>query len=218
MYTLYCLDGTRATAARMTLAEAGLSFERKTVDITARAHRTAEFLAINPRGTIPALADKNGTLVCETIAIMLYLADRHGLDELAPMWNDPQRAMLLDWLVYHAVEVQEPVKRSYYPHRYAVRADDVGAVRRNANQVFTQRWRLVEAHLRDNGPYHLGLRFSLADIYLLVTSTYSRDLASGEYPAIERCVQCTAERPQVAPILDDHLAGLARIGEIGVPQ
>ena len=99
-----------------------------------------------------------------------------------------------------------------------MRADDVGAVRRNANQVFTQRWRLVEAHLRDNGPYHLGLRFSLADIYLLVTSTYSRDLASGEYPAIERCVQCTAERPQVAPILDDHLAGLAHIGEIGVPQ
>ena len=156
MYTLYCFDGTRATAAQMTLAEAGLSFERKTVDITAGAHRT--------------------------------------------------------------VEVQEPVKRSYYPHRYAVRADDVGAVRRNANQVFTQRWQLVEAHLRDNGPYHLGLRFSLADIYLLVTSTYSRDLASGEFPAIERCVQCTAERPQVAPILDDHLAGLAHIGEIGVPQ
>ena len=100
----------------MVLAETGLRYELRQIDITANEHRTPEFFAINPRGTIPVLVDDNGATICETIAIMLYLADKHALEHLAPVPTDPLRATLLDWLVYHAAEVQEPVKRSYYAH------------------------------------------------------------------------------------------------------
>ena len=101
MYTLYCLDGSRATAAHMVLAEAGLPFEKRAVDITANEHQSTWFLSINPRGTIPALVDDHGNVVCETIAIMVYLCDRHSLEHLAPGPTDPQRGMMLDWLAYH---------------------------------------------------------------------------------------------------------------------
>ena len=218
MYTLYCGSGTRATAAHMVLAEAELPHQLRQIDITSDEHRTAEYLAINPRATVPALVDEQGTIVCETIAIMLYLSDKHGLESLAPALADPQRGRLLDWLVYHAVEVQEPVKRSFFAHRYADHPDDEIAVRKRANDLFTQRWQLVEDHLRNPGPFHLGERFSLVDIYLLVTSTYSKELAEGDFPAIEECVRRTAERPRIAPVLVDHLAGLRRITEIGLPR
>ena len=39
MYMLYCLDGSRATAADMVLAEAGLPYEKRAVDITADEHQ-----------------------------------------------------------------------------------------------------------------------------------------------------------------------------------
>ena len=218
MYTLYCQNGTRATAAHMVLAEAELPYKLHQVDITANEHRTPEFFAINPRGTIPALIDDNGTTICETIAIMLYLADKHELEHLAPVPADPLRATLLDWLVYHAAEVQEPVKRVYYAHRYALRTNDLEAVRGRANDAFQKRWKLVEEHLSRQGPFHLGNRFSVVDIYLLVTSTYSGRLANSQFPAIEECSRRTAERPHIAPILEDHLVGLERISRLGVPK
>ena len=208
MYTLYCLDGSRATAAHMVLAEAGLPFEKRAVDITANEHQSTWFLSINPRGTIPALVDDHGNVVCETIAIMVYLCDRHSLEHLAPGPTDPQRGMM----------VQEPVKRSFYAHRYTLRAGDIEAIRKRASDLFTQRWALVEDHLAKAGPYHLGERFSLPDIYLLVTSTYSKDLARGEFPAIDECVRRTASRQRIVPILDTHLRGLDRIVAVGVPQ
>ena len=218
MYTLYCQSGTRATAAHMVLAEAGLPYELRQIDITANEHRTPEYFVINPRGTIPALVDDNGTTICETIAIMLYLADKHALQDLAPAPTDPLRATLLDWLVYHAVEVQEPVKRSYYTHRYVLCTNDLETVRERANDDFQKRWQLVEEHLRKAGPFHLGDRFSVVDIYLLVTSTYSGRLANSEFPAIKECSRRTAERPRIAPILEDHRAGLERIARLGVPK
>ena len=218
MYTLYCLPGSRATAARMVLAEGELPHELRNIDITRDEHRSPEYLALNPRGTIPALSDEHGNVVCETIAIMLYLADRHCLRHLSPPPDDPQRGAMLDWLVYHAVEVQEPVKRSFYAHRHAQRPEEQVEVRERANATFNARWRLVEDHLREAGPFHLGARFSLGDIYLLVTASFSRPLARGSFPAIEECIRRSAERPRIAPVFEEHLAGLERIVEIGVPR
>ena len=218
MYTLYCMSGTRATAAHMVLAEAELPHRLCNVDITRNEHRGSDFLAINPRGTVPALVDQRGTLVCETIAIMLYLADHHRLEELAPLPGDLQRGPFLDWLVYHAVEVQEPVKRRFYAHRHADERKDEAMVRARADTMFNERWKLVEDHLDSAGPFHLGSRFSLVDIYLLVTATFSMPLAKGDFPAIEECIARSARRSRIAPILREHLSGLERIAEIGVPR
>ena len=223
MYTLYYNPGTRATAAHMVLAEAELPCQLRNVDISANEHRSAEFLAVNPRGTVPALVCDDGAVVCETIAIMLYLSDKHALSQLAPGPTDPDRGTLLDWLVYHAVEVQEPVKRSAYAHRHAQSPEEEEAVRTRANALFVDRWKLVEQHLREAGPFHLGERFSIADIYLLVSSTWSKALipsrlAESGFPAIEQCIRRTAERPRIAPVLEQHVKGLARINEVGVPR
>ena len=218
MYTLYCLPGSRATAARMVLAEGEIPHELRNIDITRDEHRSAEFLAVNPRGTIPALVDPNGNVICETIAIMLFLADRHRLAHLSPAHDDPQRGALLDWLVYHAVEVQEPVKRSFYAHRHAETPEGETRVRERADKTFNERWKLVDDHLRESGPFHLGSRFSLADIYLLVTASFSTPLARDEFPAIAECVRRSAARPRIAPVYAEHVAGLEGIRRIGVPR
>lgn len=217
VYTLYCYPGSRATAAHMVLAEGSLPHRLELVDFVHDEHRSPRFLAINPRGTIPALVGDDGVVVCETIAIMLYLSEKHGL-ALTPEVTDPMRGVMLDWLVYHAVEVQEPMKRSFFAHRHADNPTDEEIVRERANALFNQRWQLVEAHLRKNGPFHLGERFSIVDIYMLVTGAYSHPCAQGDFPAIEECLRRSEQRPAITSIYAEHKAGLEYITNVGVPR
>lgn len=70
------------------LEEMGLPYKLRPVDLLAGAENDPEFLVVNPAGFIPALVDDDVTIV-ESIAIMQYLADRHGPATLAPDPVDP---------------------------------------------------------------------------------------------------------------------------------
>ena len=99
MYTLYHQDGARSGAALLVLEEGGLDYELRHIDISACEHRSERFLAVNPRGLIPTLVTDSGEVICETAAIMMYLADRHRLAELAPLPDEAGRGVLHDWPV-----------------------------------------------------------------------------------------------------------------------
>ena len=127
-----------------------------------------------------------------------------------------------DWLFYHVGEVQEAGKRQAYANRYSTDPADVPRVRAKAEETLFGRWRIVDQHLADNGPYHLGERFSLVDLYLLITAAWlqigderagglDRDLRLDNLPAVKRCYELVAARPKCAPVLDAHLKGLREI-------
>jgi glutathione S-transferase len=81
-------SSSNALKARFLLAELGLEYERRHVPFS--EPRPADYLALNPFGRIPTLID--GDLVLpESNAILRYLADREGREDLYP--RDPaQRA------------------------------------------------------------------------------------------------------------------------------
>ena len=84
MYIVYGGRFTRTICVQMVLEEGGIPYELRELDILRDEHRSAQFLAINPAGYIPAMITPEGQALHETAAIMLYLADRHGLRDLAP--------------------------------------------------------------------------------------------------------------------------------------
>ena len=222
MYTLYHQDGARSTAALLTLEEGGLDYELRRVDISADEHRDPEFLALNPRGLIPALVTETGEVLGETAAIMLYLADRHRLTDLAPLPEEPGRGALHDWLFYHVGEVQAAGKRAGYPHRYSTDSEDAPRIRDQATRTLAERWQIVERHLAENGPYHLGERFSLVDLYLAMTAGWFRPdvhpLSLEALPAVKRCYELVEARPRCGPILARHVEGLGEILRRGPPE
>ena len=61
----------------MYLAEKGISVERVMVDLKTDEQLTPACLAINPRGTVPALELDDGTVLAETSAICRYFEARH---------------------------------------------------------------------------------------------------------------------------------------------
>src|SRR5574338_1335047 len=64
-----------AWKVRLLLSHLGRSYRTEIVSIFEGAGRSAEYLAINPTGTVPAIRLDDGRTLAESNAILSYLAD-----------------------------------------------------------------------------------------------------------------------------------------------
>ncbi|MFI5001361.1 MAG: glutathione S-transferase family protein [Reyranellales bacterium] len=98
MFVLY--HGWRSSASRrvrLCLAEKGLEFESRTVDLTKMEHHTPEFLKLNPNGVIPLLILDDGRSLYESGTICEYLDETYPDPPLRP--SDPyERAVMRNWI------------------------------------------------------------------------------------------------------------------------
>ncbi|MFO1200702.1 MAG: glutathione S-transferase N-terminal domain-containing protein [Burkholderiaceae bacterium] len=76
MLRLHYYPGNASLTPHVLLEELGVPYEPVLVDRTRDAHKSPEYLRLNPNGQIPVLVD--GELVLyETAAICMHLADTH---------------------------------------------------------------------------------------------------------------------------------------------
>jgi glutathione S-transferase len=73
MLKLFYAVGTCALASHITLEEAGADYALVGLDFSSNDQRRPEFLAINPKGRVPALVTAKGILT-ETPAILVFIA------------------------------------------------------------------------------------------------------------------------------------------------
>lgn len=204
-YRLYWGRTTGAFGPEAVLAEIGAPFERVEIDWRAGGTRSPDYLSINPRGQIPALELPDGTVVVESAAIVLCLADRHPDAGLLPPPDDPARGLCYRWTVYGAVNLYEVELQQYL----GADAADLGDCQRRLDAARAAAidlcWGAVESAL-DPGPYVLGERFSAADIYLAMIAGWQLDKPkmATRRPRVERLVDLVRRRPRIAPIWRTH--------------
>ena len=87
MLKLYYATGTCALATYITLEEAGADYAAERLSFKTNQQNSAEYLAINPKGRVPALVTDRGVLT-ETPAMLAYLAQTFPKAKLAPL-DDP---------------------------------------------------------------------------------------------------------------------------------
>lgn len=97
---LYWAPQSRSLSALWLMEETGQPYERVKVDIRGSAHPSAELLAVNPMGKVPALRDGDA-VIAEQAAICAYVAERYPQAGLAPPIGDPARARYLYWLFFY---------------------------------------------------------------------------------------------------------------------
>jgi glutathione S-transferase len=111
---LYFSPGACSLSPHIALREAGLPFELVRVDL--RAKKTADgadYLAINPKGYVPALELDDGQLLTEGAIVVQYIADQNPDSRLAPRQGTIERLRLAEWLHFIATELQKgssPIK------------------------------------------------------------------------------------------------------------
>jgi glutathione S-transferase len=84
MLKLFYATGTCALASHIALQEAGADYETVRLDFRSNDQRKPEYLAINPKGRVPALVTDRGILT-ETPAILVFVAQTFPQARLAPL-------------------------------------------------------------------------------------------------------------------------------------
>jgi glutathione S-transferase len=98
MYTLY--HGWRSSASRrvrLCLAEKGLPFEGKIIDLVKGEHHSPDFLKLNPNGVIPLLVLEDGRSLYESGTICEFLDETHPEPPLRPA-DAFGRAVMRNWI------------------------------------------------------------------------------------------------------------------------
>ncbi len=97
--TFYYSPMSSATRIHWALEELEIPYEKVKVDLAAGEQKKPEYLAKNPNGKIPLLV-VDGTAVFESLAILIYLGERYGVDKgLFPALG-LARAEAFKWMVW----------------------------------------------------------------------------------------------------------------------
>src|SRR4051794_10456575 len=160
--TLFHHPFSRAAGAVWMLEELGVPYELRFVDIMKGAHKAPEIVALNPMGKLPILTDGD-TVVTESAAIGLYLADRHAYGRLAPKVDDPARGTYLRWSLF-APSVIEPGSMA----KMAGWSFKEGQAGWGSHEAMLS---AMESAIRDRA-FILGDTFSMADVIFGGTVRY----------------------------------------------
>ena len=105
---LFYKAGVCSLAVHIVLEESGLPYSTEAVDLTTKKLASgADFLAINPKGYVPALLLDSGELLTEGPAITQYLADQVPERLLAPANGTLERTRLQSWLTFIGTELHK---------------------------------------------------------------------------------------------------------------
>ena len=201
MITLHYSPGTASFTPHVVLHELGVPFELRLVDRAAGAHKSPDYLKLNPNGLIPALVD--GDLVLyETAAICLHLADTHPGANLAPPLGSVERAEFYKWLIWLTNTVQANMIHYFYGHRLVDEGNTAATAQIKAHtqarvgECLTQ----IDAHLaaQTAGPWMMGAQYSVLDPYVWMLCRWTRgfsDRPARTYTHIGPYLQRSLQRP-----------------------
>ena len=205
MYKLYWRSGTAAFAPQALLEELGEPYEKILIEQQRGADTPEDFRALNPLGQVPVLELPDGTVISESAAITIFLADLKPELELAPAHDDPQRAVYLRWMVFLAAQLYQNFRHIYHTDDYSGDAGHYEEMQTTAKRNLENDWTTVE-HALTPGPYFLGDRFSAVDIYFSMFPDWhwDRDGLVARYPHIARLCELVLARPAVMRIHGEH--------------
>jgi glutathione S-transferase len=201
---LYEFAPTRSIRARWTLQELGVEFDAVTVNLLAGEHRSAAFLALNPAGKIPVLVDGD-TVLTESIAIVLYLAEKYPDKGLIPR-DLGARAQLMRWLMFTTTELEQPLWRiARHSFLYSEEKRLPGEVLL-AREEFGAMAKVLDQHM-EGREFVVGDRVTVADFVLGYTLDWAQTAGALDgFRCLEDYVERMYRRPRAPMRIKDAWA------------
>lgn len=190
---IYGIAASRAFRCLWMAHELGLDFEHVPIDFATGAHREASYLAVNPNAKIPAI-DDDGLVLCESMAINLYLAKKHGQGLWPETLADEARAW--QWSFWVMTEIEKSLLTALF-HRFIYPEDKRDpAVAEASLEEIQAPLKVLDAAL-EGRDYLLGGAFSVADLNVAAVLSWARlgqiDLSAT--PAVDNWLGRCLDRP-----------------------
>jgi glutathione S-transferase len=201
MLQLFYAPNSCALASHLALEASGLPYEARRVDFASNEQRSAAFLAINPKGRVPALVSGQGVLT-ETPAILAYLCQLAPGAALAPLDDPWAFAQLQSFNSYLASTVHVAHAHRYRGLRWADEPAAIEAMQRKVPQNMRACFKLIEEDLLQ-GPWVLGAAYSVADMYLFTICRWLEgdEVDIREFPRVTAHFTRMLEKPVVQKVL-----------------
>jgi glutathione S-transferase len=163
---LYYSPGACSLSPHIALLEAGLPYDLVKVDLRAKKLENGDdYLKVNPKGQVPALALDNGELVTEGTVIVQMIADKAAGKNLAPARDSAERYKLLEWLNFVGTELH----KNFGPMFSPVLADDAKAFFKDR---VMGKFKYLDGVLAGR-EYLMGSQFTVADGYLFTMLSWA---------------------------------------------
>lgn len=201
MLTLYFSPNACSRACHIALEEAGAAYTATRVNFQANQQRSPDYLKLNPKGRVPALATERGILT-ETPAILAYIAQSFPAARLAAL-DDPfefAKAQAFNGYLSSTVHVAHAHGRR--GARWADEASSHADMQRKVPANMLECFGLIETGLL-KGPWVMGEAYSICDPYLFtLTGWLDADKVDlGRLPRVKAHFERMKARPAVAKVV-----------------
>jgi len=170
MIKLFYAPHTCSLASHIALEEAGAAYTTVRVDFASNGQRQPEYLAINPKGRVPALATDSGILT-ETPAILAFIAQSFPNAGLAPFDDPFAFAQVQAFNSYLCSTVHVAHAHRMRGNRWADDPAAIAEMKRKVPQSVGAAYDLIE-HDMLKGPWVMGETYSICDPYLFTMSEW----------------------------------------------
>ena len=158
-------------ASHIALIWTGMPFELVVLD-----HESVhgpEFTRINPKAAVPVLMLDDGTVITESLAVLLYIADRNPAARLGASIHDAlARAKLNETMAELVSEVHKAYAPIFVPGRYVTDEAAQGSVKQAAYILLDQKFERLEALMSDGREWMVLGHRSVADAYLYLMCSW----------------------------------------------
>lgn len=160
----YMTPGSCSTGIHILLEECGLVFEAYIVNLLAGDQYKKDYLAINPKGSVPALVLDDGTALTEFSAIAWWLARTYPKRKLLPesIAEEVRVLGLMNYAV-HTLHTQG-FARIFTTERFSPNSAEHETVKAQGRQIIDQGFAIVNRELA--GRDYVAEQFGIADAAL----------------------------------------------------
>ena len=204
MLKLYFAPGTCALASHIALRDAGAAYTVERIDFKSNQQNSADYLAINPKGRVPALVTDRGILT-ETPAMLAFIAQSFPQAALAPLGDAFAFADVQAFNSYLCSTVHIAHAHRMRGYRWATDESSFADMKRKVPDSVGASFALIERGML-RGPWVMGEQYTICDPYLFTLSQWLEgdgvDLAA--LPKVMDHRKRMSERPAVRAALAEE--------------
>lgn len=203
MYTLYARNTAGSMAPEALLAACGAPFRVVILERGPDGSFEDFFHRINPKAEVPTLVLPDDSVMTESAAIMIHIADLFPACGFAPAIGSPDRARYLRWMVYLATTVYMSDLRLFYPARYSTDAAAAEGISARAAAMMEAEFAIYSDAL-GTGPFILGGQMSAVDIYAAMLCTWVPDMQQlfARHANLSRMYEAVLASPSIRAVWD----------------
>ena len=205
MIKLYYAADTCSLASHIALEEAGAEYSLARIDFGKDEQRSPEYLAINPKGRVPAIVTERGILT-ETPAMLAFIAQMFPRARLAPLGDPFAFAQVQAFNSYLCSTVHVAHAHRMRGHRWADDPAALAGMKRKVPESVGACFDLIEREMLE-GPWVMGGAYTICDPYLFTLAQWME--ADGvdpkRFPKVADHRQRMAERPAVRKAIAEEL-------------